>query len=260
MTRIPESVSGRPQRRSPHSSHQVALSLLLTTCLPLTFLFTAQPAQADRANSTIVDSTRGGGKVVALTFDDGPHPVYTPQLLEVLRKYNVKATFCLWGDHVQEHPELVREIVDAGHVLCNHSMHHADMGTWSRARTRADIKQTNAAIHRAAPRAQIRYFRAPFGSWGKSPEVAARLGLQPLGWRLSVGDWNLPGVDVLVHRLEQGVTPGAVVLLHDGGGDRSQTVEAVARIIPKLRAEGWRFGLPAPRGRPSRPTASLLQD
>ena len=92
---------------------------------------------------------------------------------------------------------------------------------------------------------RIRYFRAPYGSWGRTPTVAAQLGMQPLGWRLAVGDWEPPGTDELVRRLAEGITPGAVVLLHDGGGDRSQTVETVDRIIPRLRAKGWRFDLPA---------------
>ena len=111
---------------------------------------------------------------------------------------------------------------------------------------RADLAETNRIIRRALPHARIPYFRAPFGSWGESPTVSASLRMQPLGWRLAVTDWEPPGTDELVRRLMEGITPGAVVLLHDGGGDRSQTVEAVDRIIPLLRAQGYRFTLPAP--------------
>ena len=89
---------------------------------------------------------------------------------------------------------------------------------------------------------------APYGSWGQTPEVAAGLGMQPLGWRLAISDWEPPGADVLAQRLRDGITPGAVVLMHDGGGDRSQTVEAVDQVIPELRAQGWRFTLPQRRG------------
>ena len=78
--------------------------------------------------------------------------------------------------------------------------------------------------------------------------LAAALGMQPLGWQLTVGDWAPPGTAELVRRIEEGVTPGAVVLLHDGGGDRSQTVEAVDQVIPLLKADGWRFDKPARRG------------
>ena len=108
--------------------------------------------------------------------------------------------------------------------------------------------ETTALIRRAVPHARIPYFRAPFGSWGQSPQVSAALGMQPLGWRLAITDWEPPGTDVLVQRLRDGITPGAVVLMHDGGGDRSQTVAAVEQIIPELRAQGWRFTLPRRRG------------
>ncbi|WP_406431830.1 polysaccharide deacetylase family protein [Streptomyces sp. NBC_01589] len=199
----------------------------------------------ERLRAQVVDSTRHGGRAVALTFDDGPNPADTPRLLEVLRKRHVTAVFCLWGDHVKEHPELVRAMVAGGHTLCNHTMHHDDMGTWSAEDIRADLERTNAEIRRAAPGARIPYFRAPYGNWGKTSQVAADLGMQPLGWRLAIGDWEPPGADELVRRVEEGITPGAVILMHDGGGDRSQTVEAVDRLIPLLRAEGWHFDKPA---------------
>jgi peptidoglycan-N-acetylglucosamine deacetylase len=215
----------------------------------LTATGSAYAGQADtgRAGTGIVDSARHGGKTVALTFDDGPNPTDTPQLLNVLRKHHVKAVFCLWGDQVKEYPELVRAIVAGGHTLCNHTMRHDDMAAWSPQDIRADLERTNAEIRRAAPGARIPYFRAPYGSWGKTPQVAADLGMQPLGWRLAIGDWEPPGTEELVRRIEEGVTPGAVVLLHDGGGDRGQTVEAVDRIIPALRAADWRFDKPARR-------------
>ncbi|MTE18744.1 polysaccharide deacetylase family protein [Streptomyces sp. TRM43335] len=221
----------------------------------LSTLTLAGPAQAGQetgrakgeATATVVDSTRHGGRTLALTFDDGPDPTDTPRLLKVLRKHHVKAVFCLWGDHVRQHPELVRAIVRGGHTLCNHTMSHDDMGTWSPEEVRADLEATNAEIHQAVPGVPVRYFRAPYGSWGRTPQVAAELGMQPLGWRLAVGDWEPPGTDELVRRVVEGVTPGAVVLMHDGGGDRDQTVAAVDRIVPLLRAEGWRFDRPARR-------------
>jgi peptidoglycan-N-acetylglucosamine deacetylase len=208
----------------------------------------AAPAQADEPTTTIVDSTRHEGKYVSLTFDDGPDPVNTPKLLAVLKKHHIKATFCLWGDHVKQYPEIVRQIADAGHLLCNHTMHHDDMGAWSADAIKADLEETSAVIREAVPEAKIDYFRAPYGSWGETPQVAAALGMQPLGWATVVGDWEPPGTDVLVQRLKDGIRPGGVVLLHDGGGDRTQTIEAVDRIIPELKSDGWRFDKPARRG------------
>jgi peptidoglycan-N-acetylglucosamine deacetylase len=211
---------------------------------------TAEPVRGERARAgaTVLDSTHEVGSHLALTFDDGPHPVHTPRLLEVLRRYRVRATFLLWGDHVIAHPEIVRAIAADGHLLGNHSMHHDDMGDWPEERIRTDLERTSAAIRAAVPGAAIPYFRAPYGSWGQTPQVAARLGMRSLGWRLEVTDWEPPGTDELVRRLLAGVAPGAVILLHDGGGDRSQTVSAVERIIPGLTARGWHFGRPALRG------------
>ncbi|WFE66141.1 MULTISPECIES: polysaccharide deacetylase family protein [unclassified Micromonospora] len=196
-------------------------------------------------SADILDTARGGGRVVSLTFDDGPNPTDTLRLLTVLRRHRITAVFLLCGEQVQAHPDVVRRIVAHGHRLGNHSMHHDDMTSWSPERIEADLRETNEAIRRAVPDARIRYFRAPYGAWGASPAVAAALGMRPLGWRLAVGDWEPPGTDELVRRLLDGVTPGAVVLLHDGGGDRSQSVAAVDRAVPVLRSRRWRFALPA---------------
>ncbi|SDQ20961.1 polysaccharide deacetylase family protein [Actinopolyspora saharensis] len=205
----------------------------------------AQAGPRESADATIVDSTGRAGRTAALTFDDGPDPRNTARMLDVLDEHHVEAVFCLWGEHVRQHPELVRRIVAEGHTLCNHTMRHENMSTWSPAAIRQNLRATNAAIHEAAPGAEVRYFRAPNGAWGETPRVAAELGMQPLGWRLSVGDWNRPGADVLVRRLREGIAPGGVVLLHDGGGDRGQTVEAVSRFVPWAREAGWEFTLPA---------------
>ena len=196
--------------------------------------------------SEVLDRAAGSGRVLSLTFDDGPDPRTTPRLLEVLGAYAVPAVFFLWGDHVRDHPAVVRELYAAGHVLGNHSMHHDDLAHWSADDVRADLLETNAVIAAAAPGAAVPWFRAPYGSWGTSPDVAAALGMQPLGWQLAVGDWEPPGVDELVRRVEAGVEPGGVLLLHDGGGDRTQTVDAVERLLPRLLADGWSFALPAP--------------
>ena len=185
-----------------------------------------------------------GDRTVCLTFDDGPNPVDTPRLLEVLSRHGVAAVFCLVGQQALSHPEIVAAIVESGHTLGNHSMHHDDLSGWSKEDIEADLLATHAAIQSAQPGVDVPYFRAPFGRWGHSPAVASALGMRPLGWRLDVVDWEPPGAEVLVGRLRAGIGAGAVVLLHDGGGDRSQTVEAVDRIVPELLREGWTFVLP----------------
>jgi len=224
----------------------------------LAVLLAAGPAHAGNGNGNgngnvnvndqVVTTTQQQGRVVALTFDDGPDPEDTPALLDVLREHHVKATFCLWGDHVRQYPDLVRRIAAEGHTLCNHTMTHADLSSWTPEQVRADLQATSDLIHSIVPKEDIPYFRAPYGAWGQSTTVAAELGMQPLGWAWVTEDWADQDPDVLSERIRTRITPESVALMHDGGGDRSGTVAAVDRMIPELRADGWRFGRPAKRG------------
>ena len=179
-----------------------------------------------------------------LTFDDGPNPPDTVVLLDLLAREQVTAVFCLVGQQVEAHPDLVRRMVDDGHVLANHSWRHDDLARLTPDAVRADLVRTLDAIHAVVPDAPVPFFRAPFGHWGRTIGVAAELGMRSLEWQLAVEDWDpAPPADVLVERLG-GIEPGGVVLLHDGGGDRSATVEAVRRVIPRLRSDGWTFTVP----------------
>jgi peptidoglycan-N-acetylglucosamine deacetylase len=253
-------------------TRRIAVPLLLAafaagTAAPASAGVGPGPGQGGRATPEIVETTKLQGQVAALTFDDGPNPVDTPRLLEVLAQNDVRAVFCLWGDFVERHPDVVRQIAAAGHTLCNHTLHHDNLAGWSpdqaftAEEVRADLEATSALIREAVPGARIPYFRAPYGAWGEhSAQVAADLGMQPLGWRVDIADWETQDPDVLAQRLEDRIraNPGGVVLLHDGpvvyDGDgtptsfRAGTVEAVARVVPELKAEGWRFHQPDRRG------------
>jgi membrane peptidoglycan carboxypeptidase len=187
--------------------------------------------------------TGRGGKTVALTFDDGPAE-HTAAVLDLLRQYTVRATFCVLGEAVAADPAQLRRIVADGHALCNHSTHHDELGRASADRIRADIATTDAAIAAAAPGATVTYFRAPYGDWGVSAKVAQDLGHTPLGWTVDPDDWTAPGVQEIVARVERQLRPGGIVLVHDGGGNRRQTVEAMRILIPRLLAAGWTFDLP----------------
>jgi len=125
------------------------------------------PKAVKRAGSGPFGSLRlTGRKTVALTFDDGPHPVWTPQVLDRLKAAKVKATFCLVGSQVKKYPALVRRIVREGHTLCNHSWNHElDLGTRPIAEIRSNLEATNREIRKAVPRAKISYFRHPGGKW-----------------------------------------------------------------------------------------------
>ncbi|MFI6784226.1 polysaccharide deacetylase family protein [Micromonospora sp. NPDC050276] len=175
---------------------------------------------------------------LALTFDDGPDPRYTPQVLALLRQFDVRATFCVVGENAQNHPDLIQSIVRDGHTLCNHSWHHdVGLGARSADAIRSDLLRTNAAIRAAVPDAPIVWYRQPGGAWTYPVvSVARQLGMTPLHWSVDPSDWDLPGASKITATVLTQAEPGSVVLLHDAGGDRQGTVDALRRILPDLTA------------------------
>lgn len=188
-----------------------------------------------------------GGEEVALTFDDGPDPRWTPQVLHALREYEVTATFCVIGELAQAYPELIAEIAADGHTLCNHSWRHDfQLGSRSRDEIWYDLSRTNAAITAAAPGVQVRYYRQPGGFWTAAVvEVAAELGMTSLHWAVDPRDWGQPGAAYISGVVRNQTGPGAIVLLHDGGGDRSGTAEALYSILPDVTTRFTVTALPA---------------
>lgn len=178
-----------------------------------------------------------GSAAVALTFDDGPHPVHTQQTLDVLRQYNVKATFCLVGRNVVAYPELVAAIAADGHTLCNHSWSHDfDLGSYPREAIRADLTRTSDAIRAAAPGHPVSYFRQPGGFWTPAVvEVASELGMGSVHWTIDPADYHQPGAGSITATVTAQAVPGSIVLLHDAGGNRTGTVQALRTILPNLR-------------------------
>ncbi|KKK05210.1 polysaccharide deacetylase family protein [Micromonospora sp. HK10] len=177
-----------------------------------------------------------GDRAVALTFDDGPDPRWTPQVLDQLRAAHITATFCVIGRQAQRHPQLVARIVREGHQLCNHSWRHdLNLGRRPVAEIRADLLRTNQAIRAAAPHAKIGWFRQPGGRWtAEELTVARQLGMQPLHWSVDPQDWDHPTAKTIIKRVSTAARPGSIVLMHDGGGDRSQTIAACRQLIPDL--------------------------
>jgi peptidoglycan/xylan/chitin deacetylase (PgdA/CDA1 family) len=209
-----------------------------------------KPASGNPASGPkLVDRTRSGGRSLALTFDDGPSE-YTGAVLDALAKYHVKATFCLVGEQVAGNAATVGRIIAEGHELCDHSMRHDDLSTMKADKIKKDLQGTIAALRAVSADAKVNYFRAPFGAWGESPAVATALGMSPVTWTVDTGDWETPGVDAIVRTIHDQLKPGGIVLMHDGGGNRTQTAQALAIVIPQLLAGGWTFDLPASNATP----------
>jgi peptidoglycan/xylan/chitin deacetylase (PgdA/CDA1 family) len=179
---------------------------------------------------------------IALTFDDGPNDAATPQLLEVLARHGVRATFFAMGDFARAKPEIVRQVVAAGHLLGNHTMSHPRLSTQSAARVRQELADCNAALEDITGSA-VKFFRPPFGA--RRPYVlraARELGLTPVMWNVTGYDWNPIGVDGILANLNNGIERnrlrerGSNLLLHDGGHRamstaRMDTVRAVDRLL-----------------------------
>ncbi|PZM93990.1 MAG: polysaccharide deacetylase [Actinobacteria bacterium] len=187
------------------------------------------------------------GTTVALTFDDGPDPRYTPQVLALLRRYQVKATFCVVGVQAQAYPNLIRQIAAEGHTLCNHSWQHDfDLGSRPPAEIRANLARTTAVIRAAAPGTPVPYFRQPGGYWTAAVVAEARrLGMTSLDWAVDPRDWENPVADQIASMVISTTTAGAIILLHDGGGNRSATVAALQRILPELSERFTLAALPS---------------
>ncbi|WP_439373328.1 chitooligosaccharide deacetylase NodB [Bradyrhizobium sp. DASA03120] len=188
---------------------------------------------------------------VHLTFDDGPNPYCTPEILDVLAEYRAPATFCVLGTYAANEPRLIRRMIAEGHEVANHTMTHPDLSRCEPDQVLHEIQTASRVIRCACPQAMVRRVRAPYGIWTEEVlAISAKAGLAALHWSVDPRDWSCPGVDAIVDAVLAAVRPGAIVLLHDGcppdelGGDnhaglRSQTVKALYRLIPALRDRGF---------------------
>ena len=190
-------------------------------------------------------------QTVALTFDDGPNDRSTPPLLDVLYRFEVRATFFMVGSFVRQRPEIVREVQAGGHLIGNHTMTHPFLANKPERFIKDELLSCSRALEDVIG-AQERYFRARFGA--RRPAVlriARELGLEPVQWNVQGNDWEPIGVGGILHKVDRGLTRvsrkgrGANVLLHDGfdremGYDRSDTVRASELILWKAREQGRR--------------------
>jgi peptidoglycan/xylan/chitin deacetylase (PgdA/CDA1 family) len=189
-----------------------------------------------------IRSTPGGGaRVIALTFDDGPWKGYTAAILATLAKYKAKATFFTVGNRVDAQPALARQIVAQGHTIGSHTQNHKLLGHAPYSVVSSQISIGAGEVKRMTG-VKPRWFRPPGGSVsGNVYKVASANGMRTILWDLDTGDWRKPPVMRIVDRVVNGARPGAVVLMHEGGGNRSATVAALPVILDRLTKMGYRF-------------------
>ncbi|HYM08497.1 MAG TPA: polysaccharide deacetylase family protein [Terriglobales bacterium] len=187
-----------------------------------------------------------GSRQLALTYDDGPNDPHTRHLLDVLARHQVRATFFLIGRYVQQRPEIVCELVKAGHVVGNHTFTHPLLIFKSAREVRSQLESCKRALTDAVGEPS-NLFRPPFG--GRRPAVlrmARGMGLEPIMWNVTGYDWNAASAEQIERKVTRQVRGGDVILLHDGGhrdfgADRSYTVTATDRLISRYKSEGYEF-------------------
>ncbi|MBR5509526.1 MAG: polysaccharide deacetylase family protein [Lachnospiraceae bacterium] len=177
----------------------------------------------------------GENKKIALTFDDGPHPIYTQKMLEVLEKEQIPATFFLLGQNVETNGEVVKEIAEKGHLIGNHTYHHVQVTTLPVEQACEEIDRTNQLIEELTGRG-TEYVRPPFGTWNQGLE--AELDMIPVMWTIDTMDWMTENVDSIVNQVVKNAGENDIILMHDS---YKSTVQAVERIIALLRANGFEF-------------------
>lgn len=178
---------------------------------------------------------------IALTFDDGPSPGYTNTILAILERYHIHATFFELGVWVQRYPDLARAVFADGDVIGDHTWGHPDLTKLGNDQINQQLANTRDIIQQATG-VRTALFRPPYGAYTRRVlDLAAALQFSTIVWSVDPRDWSRPGTDAIISRVVNATQNGSIILLHDGGGDRSQTVAALPTIIEQLQQRGFTF-------------------
>jgi len=237
--------AGTPNDSMQYNPHMLALAAVVSAAAAVSAGYQSMAPTAQWYGKTFT-GLAPASRQLALTYDDGPNDPYTLRLLEVLAKHNIHATFFLIGRYIRQQPQIAREIIQAGHIVGNHTFTHPLLIFKSEAEIRQELIQCRDALQDAIGKPS-NLFRPPFG--GRRPatfRVARELGLEPVMWNVTGYDWNAPPAAVIERKVAKQVRGGNVILLHDGGhkqigADRSQTVLATDHLIARYKSEGYEF-------------------
>jgi len=229
LARVPEAASIPPPPAAPAPSSGARVA-------------GGQPLLAD-----LPAYTPEGSPVVYLTFDDGPSGGWTQQVLDLLAQYDARATFFVIGQQVEGGAGQVRAAAQSGHYIANHTWDHVNLTNVDGGQFLDEVERTRQSILRVAGDLftldrDVRYLRPPYGAISAAErQQAADLGYAVVLWDVDPQDWRRPGVDAIVANVVANVFPGAIVLMHDGGGERSQSIAALAQILERLSGQGYKF-------------------
>lgn len=193
-------------------------------------------ADSGRIQDTILNNSNSESiKYVALTYDDGPNPVYTEELLQVLEEEKVRASFFMMGKQVENYPQVVKKVADAGHLIGNHTYSHINVCQLSEAQVREEIQKTNELIYDSCGQ-MPEWFRPPFGC--NREKLISQMDMYQIFWNVDPLDWSVQNTGTIVNHVLKYVSDGDIILMHDA---YPTTVEATKILIPKLREMGYTF-------------------
>lgn len=200
-----------------------------------------QSALAEKSTSETIRHVKTSEKVVALTFDDGPSEPYTQQILDVLNKNNVKGTFYILGGNAKEYPKIIKQIMNDGHELGSHSMNHTMMKNRSVDAIYNDLSSVDTILRNLGYQKEIT-FRAPFGITSDNLRTAlAKLNKRQVLFTFLAQDWTKISAQQIHDNVMKQLKPGLIIVLHDGGKRRENTVKATQMLIDSLKQQGYRI-------------------
>ena len=205
-------------------------------------IFILTPLSVNAAPQIIYRHTNGNGKKrVALTFDDGPHPRYTPQILDILSEFGVEATFFVVGSNAEYYPDIVKRELAEGHEIGNHTYHHFHTVNVSGEKLQRDIIACHKSIKRISGK-DVHLFRPPEGVFNEEIKwLCSKQGYTIVMWSVDTRDWAHTPIPDICKNVMDNVKDGSIILMHDFIGKNSPTPAALRRIIPMLQESGYEF-------------------
>ncbi|GIO40007.1 hypothetical protein J41TS12_48680 [Paenibacillus antibioticophila] len=190
--------------------------------------------------NTLIHQVPTRRRAVAVTFDDGPNPVYTPEVMEIFRKAQAKATFFMIGSQMEQHPEVVRAVHAEGHEIGNHSFTHPSLAGLQKLEAKDELVRTEVLIEQLTG-VKPKVFRPPYFAQNEMVgSVSEDMKYYMIGaLNLEANDWEMPGVEHILEKTRSAVKPGGILIFHDGFDDRSQTIKAVSILVSELIADGY---------------------
>lgn len=219
-----------------HGKSSIRLGKVMRTSaiLMAAFILCGAAVMSDRLSAKAAGEMEDNKKI-AITFDDGPHPYYTEQLLNGLKERGVKATFFVTGMHAEQYPELIRRMSEEGHLIGNHTYSHMQLSSSNSEAFKEELVRTNETIEQLTGQ-EVQYVRPPYGTWDKKFEK--ELNMFPVLWTVDPLDWCSDNVSGIVKKVTTKVKENSIILLHD---EYKSTVTAALQIVDELMEEGYEF-------------------